>query len=236
MFLEQALKQTVDLSKPLKVLDLCAAPGGKSTHLLSLISKDSLLVSNEVIRTRANILNDNIIKNAIIEKGKNVLSFVCSLFFNIKTAPNDARTSPNSSGWCDHEINPSMPKISWDIESPKPDIIWTIDPAMTSFIPVFREPWIDFLSISMQPMIAAQLVIDTPKYTTMWEGLQKNSGSFCRWDIASQNPAETTTIGPMTAKIDTNETSVVDFASVEFESLVINFILSLYIIGLFEIL
>ncbi|HMK20596.1 MAG TPA: hypothetical protein VK492_20490 [Chitinophagaceae bacterium] len=62
MFLEQALKQTVDLSQPLKVLDLCAAPGGKSTHLLSLISKESLLVSNEVIRSRANILTDNIMK------------------------------------------------------------------------------------------------------------------------------------------------------------------------------
>jgi 16S rRNA C967 or C1407 C5-methylase (RsmB/RsmF family)/NOL1/NOP2/fmu family ribosome biogenesis protein len=62
MFLEQALKQTVDLAKPLKVLDLAAAPGGKSTHIQSLISKDSLLVSNEVIRSRANILQDNIIK------------------------------------------------------------------------------------------------------------------------------------------------------------------------------
>jgi len=62
MFLEQALKQTVDLSQPIKVLDLCAAPGGKSTHLLSLISKESLLVSNEVIRSRANILTDNIMK------------------------------------------------------------------------------------------------------------------------------------------------------------------------------
>jgi 16S rRNA C967 or C1407 C5-methylase (RsmB/RsmF family)/NOL1/NOP2/fmu family ribosome biogenesis protein len=62
MFLEQALKQTVDLSQSLRVLDLCAAPGGKSTHLLSLISKESLLISNEVIRSRANILNDNIIK------------------------------------------------------------------------------------------------------------------------------------------------------------------------------
>ena len=70
MFLEQALKQTTDLSKPLRVLDLCAAPGGKSTHILSLISKDSLLVSNEVIRSRANILKDNIIKwgynNAVV--------------------------------------------------------------------------------------------------------------------------------------------------------------------------
>lgn len=62
MFLEQALKQTVDLSKPIKVLDLCAAPGGKSTHIHSLISKNSLLVSNEVIRSRVNILKDNIIK------------------------------------------------------------------------------------------------------------------------------------------------------------------------------
>jgi len=62
MFLEQAIKQTVDLSQPLRVLDLCAAPGGKSTHLLSLISNESLLVSNEVIRARANILNDNISK------------------------------------------------------------------------------------------------------------------------------------------------------------------------------
>lgn len=62
MFLELALKQTVDLSRPLRVLDLCAAPGGKSTDILSLISSESLLVSNEVIRSRANILNDNIIK------------------------------------------------------------------------------------------------------------------------------------------------------------------------------
>ncbi|MFI5132195.1 MAG: RsmF rRNA methyltransferase first C-terminal domain-containing protein [Chitinophagales bacterium] len=62
MFLEQALKQTVDLSQPLKVLDLSAAPGGKSTHIQSLISRDSLLVSNDVIRSRANTLKDNIIK------------------------------------------------------------------------------------------------------------------------------------------------------------------------------
>lgn len=62
MFLGQAIQQTIDVSKPLKVLDLCAAPGGKSTHLQSLLSGHSLLVSNEVIRSRANILKDNIIK------------------------------------------------------------------------------------------------------------------------------------------------------------------------------
>ncbi len=62
MFVEEALKQTVDLSKTLKILDLCAAPGGKSTLIQSLITKDSLLVSNEVIRTRVNILTENLMK------------------------------------------------------------------------------------------------------------------------------------------------------------------------------
>jgi 16S rRNA C967 or C1407 C5-methylase (RsmB/RsmF family) len=62
MFLEQALKQSIDLSRSLKVLDLCAAPGGKSTHIQSLISSDSLLVSNEVIKSRVSILEENLTK------------------------------------------------------------------------------------------------------------------------------------------------------------------------------
>jgi len=62
MFIEQAVLQATNHGAALNVLDLCSAPGGKSTHLLSLISKESLLVSNEVIRSRVSILEENIIK------------------------------------------------------------------------------------------------------------------------------------------------------------------------------
>lgn len=62
MLIEQAVRQTIPGNKSVVALDLCAAPGGKSTHLLSLLSPDSLLVSNEVIRSRANILIENIEK------------------------------------------------------------------------------------------------------------------------------------------------------------------------------
>jgi len=60
MFLEQFI--LLSNSKKLKVLDLCAAPGGKSTHLSSLLSDDSLLVSNEVIHPRALVLSENLKK------------------------------------------------------------------------------------------------------------------------------------------------------------------------------
>lgn len=62
MFLSEALRQTVDLGRPMRALDLCAAPGGKSTLLLDLLSPDSLLVANEVIRTRVGPLRENLEK------------------------------------------------------------------------------------------------------------------------------------------------------------------------------
>ena len=71
MYLEQVVKKYLsgpfslsvnNTSTGSKVLDLCAAPGGKSTHLASLLGDDSLLISNEVMPQRAHILAENATK------------------------------------------------------------------------------------------------------------------------------------------------------------------------------
>ncbi len=60
MFIEQIVRQHIDA--PVRALDLCAAPGGKTTHLLSLLPEGSLLVSNEPVPQRAQVLAENVIK------------------------------------------------------------------------------------------------------------------------------------------------------------------------------
>ncbi len=147
-------------------------------------------------------------RNAMIDGGtRSDLILACCTLLSTMNPPSDASTSPASSGWWDHDISPSIPNMSCESESPKPDTIWTADPMITIFIPVANEPRAGcLLQRSMNaPKTAAQHVMVTPVYTTMWGALQKNSGSFCIWDMASQSPADTVMIEPATARMQTSD-------------------------------
>lgn len=61
MFIDHVVRQTFG-SEPMNVLDLCAAPGGKSTCAMSALPEGSMLFSNEPIRPRAMVLAENITK------------------------------------------------------------------------------------------------------------------------------------------------------------------------------
>ncbi|HOO95345.1 MAG TPA: rRNA cytosine-C5-methyltransferase [Proteiniphilum sp.] len=63
MFVEQVARQLV--KEPAICLDLCGAPGGKSVSLLSSLPEGSLLVSNELVRQRANILSETLTKYGV---------------------------------------------------------------------------------------------------------------------------------------------------------------------------
>lgn len=60
MFIDHVVRQHIQ--QPILMLDLCAAPGGKSTALRAALPAGSMLVSNEVVRQRANILMENMQK------------------------------------------------------------------------------------------------------------------------------------------------------------------------------
>lgn len=59
---EKIVPAAFDTGRPLAVLDLCAAPGGKTTSLINALPDGSLVVANEFIPARAKILKENLIK------------------------------------------------------------------------------------------------------------------------------------------------------------------------------
>ncbi len=63
MLLEQAVEQSGLRERDVLALDLCAAPGGKSTHLASLLTPGSMLVCNETVRARQGALMENVWKH-----------------------------------------------------------------------------------------------------------------------------------------------------------------------------
>lgn len=57
MFVDHVLRQCV--REPVMMLDLCAAPGGKTTASRAALPEGSLLIANETVRARASVLAEN---------------------------------------------------------------------------------------------------------------------------------------------------------------------------------
>ncbi len=62
MFLTYAIERLVSKDEPVRYLDLCAAPGGKTTTAIDALPEGSLVVANEIMSNRAQILKENLIK------------------------------------------------------------------------------------------------------------------------------------------------------------------------------
>lgn len=76
------------LDRPVRALDLCAAPGGKTSQLAALLPKGSFLVANEIVASRARILQGNLermgVKNTLVlNSDSERLSKLYPAFFDV---------------------------------------------------------------------------------------------------------------------------------------------------------
>ena len=60
MFIAHVIRQFIQA--PVRYLDLCAAPGGKTTSAIQALPQRSLVVANEIVPQRARVLADNVIR------------------------------------------------------------------------------------------------------------------------------------------------------------------------------
>lgn len=90
MFLAHALNMLISDSEPVRYLDLCAAPGGKTTAAIDTLPEDSLVVANEIMSGRSQILKENIIKwgnpNCIVTNNDSAAFSKLTHFFDIIAA------------------------------------------------------------------------------------------------------------------------------------------------------
>lgn len=83
-FVEHLLSEAGVVGK--RILDLCAAPGGKTTLYSSLVGEDGLVVANEIDRRRVQVLTDNVRKWGV---------------GNVAVTTNEAKQIANFEGWFD---------------------------------------------------------------------------------------------------------------------------------------
>ena len=97
----------------MRVMDLCAAPGGKSSQLAAALQGQGLLVSNEYVAARAEILKSNLermgVSNAVVlnEKHTRIAAALPEFFDSVLVDAPWARTSSTA------PLRPSRRAANW---------------------------------------------------------------------------------------------------------------------------